>query len=137
MQIAQLTARTPFTLLFFFAAWILLDVTQAAYGQSPVGRWRGEWTSQSTGHHGPMRANIRDQHDGTYSARFSGRFFVVIPFTYRVDLVPSGWGGFTAEKQLGPIMGSYRMQTQFGTDGMAGQFQAAKDVGAVNMTRVR
>jgi hypothetical protein len=137
MPITQLRTRVQVIFSLVFAAWILTDMPRTACGQSPAGRWRGEWTSQSTGHHGPMRANIRDQRDGTYSARFSGRFFVVIPFTYRVDLVPTGWGGFKAEKQLGPIMGSYRMQTQFGSDAMGGSFQAAKDIGAVNMVRVR
>ncbi len=83
-----------------------------------------------------MRANIRPQSDGSYSARFSGRFFVVFPFTYRVDLVPTGWGSYVAEKKLGPVLGSYHMQTQFGSQSMSGSFQAAKDVGAVNMRRV-
>jgi hypothetical protein len=84
-----------------------------------------------------MRANVRPQNDGTFSARFSGRFFAVLPFTYRVDLVPTGWGGYSADKKLGPIMGSYRMQTQFGANAMTGSFQAAKDIGAVEMRRIR
>ena len=84
-----------------------------------------------------MRADIRPRDDGAYSARFSGRFFAVVPFTYRVDLVPTGWGGYSAYKKLGPLMGSYRMHTQFGADAMSGSFQAAKDVGAVEMSRVR
>ncbi len=118
-------------------AFIVSHGEQDAMAQSPAGRWRGEWTSQSTGHHGPMRANVRPQNDGTFSARFSGRFFVVLPFTYRVDLVPTGWGGYSADKKLGPIMGSYRMQTQFGANAMTGSFQAAKDIGAVEMRRIR
>ncbi len=110
-----------------------------AHGQSPAGRWRGEWTSQSTGHRGPMRANVHPQSDGTYAARFIGRFFVVIPFTYRATLVPTAPGSphLTAEKELGPILGSYRMQTSFGPNSMHGNFQAAKDQGTVRMTRVR
>jgi hypothetical protein len=107
-----------------------------ANAQSPSGRWRGEWTSRSTGHSGPMRANIRPNGDGSYSARFSGRFFVVFPFTYRVDLQPTGWGNYSAEKKLGPLLGSYRMQTSIRGNSLTGSFQAAKDLGAVNMHRV-
>lgn len=116
---------------------ILVSAERSSHAQSPAGRWRGEWTSGSTGHHGPMRASIRPQSDGTYSARFSGRFFVVIPFTYRVDMVPASPGSnrLVADKKLGPIMGSYRMQTHFGSQSMSGQFQAAGDKGTVQMTR--
>lgn len=128
----------PLLRRFSIAAFILLSAlpVSQSVAQSPAGRWRGEWTSQTTGHRGPMRANVRPNGDGSYSARFSGRFFVVLPFTYRVDLKPTGWGGYAAEKKLGPILGSYNMQTQFGSGNMTGSFQAAKDIGAVNMNRV-
>jgi hypothetical protein len=132
----MITRRISCFLLF--ASAFLVNLENQAAAQSPAGRWRGEWTSSSTGHRGPMRANIRPQSDGTYSARFSGRFFVVIPFTYRVDMVPTYPGShqLIADKKLGPIMGSYRMQTNFGSQSMSGQFQAAGDHGAVRMTRV-
>jgi hypothetical protein len=129
--------RTLIILMFFASA--LPNLESRALAQSPAGRWRGEWTSASTGHRGPMRATIRPQGNGTYSARFSGRFFVVIPFTYRVDMVPAypGSNQLVANKKLGPLMGSYRMQTNFGSQSMSGQFQAAGDQGAVRMRRIR
>lgn len=128
----RISALSLAILIFCFAP---LNSVEA---QSPAGRWRGDWTSGSTGHHGPMRVNIRPQSNGTYSARFSGRFFIVIPFTYRVDMVPAfpGSNHLVADKKLGPVMGSYRMQTVFGSQSMIGQFQAAGDNGAVQMTRV-
>ena len=124
-----------FSLVLILAFSTILAAQATA--QPPTGRWRGEWTSGSTGHHGPMRANIRPKSDGTYSARFSGRFFVVIPFTYRVDMVPvyPGSNQLVADKKLGPILGSYRMQTHFGSQSMSGQFQAAGDQGSVQMKR--
>ena len=123
--------RIPFLFLVLFVT--LLVFPASANAQSPAGRWRGEWISGTNGHHGPMRANIRPTANGTYSARFAGRFFVVIPFTYRAELVPTypGSSVLTSEKQLGPILGSYRMQTNFGSHSMSGQFQAAKDHGTV------
>jgi hypothetical protein len=124
---------------FFFPALVaivlVLAISDRGFAQSPAGRWRGEWVSQSTGHRGPMRANIRPTGPSTYSARFSGRFFVVFPFTYRVELVSNGCGHYSAEKKLGPLLGSYRMQTYFGSSSMSGRFQAAKDIGSVRMSR--
>ena len=116
------------SLLLAIAFSVQVAIVEAA---SPEGRWRGNWTSQSTGHQGPMRAVIRPQSDGSYSARFYGRFLVVVPFTYRVDLHPSGAcsSQWIAEKQLGPVLGSYRMQTDFGGSSMSGTFQAADDTG--------
>ncbi len=128
----RISSLTLAILLFWFIPLC------SATAQSPAGRWRGEWSSGSTGHQGPMRANIRPQSNRAYSARFSGRFFVVIPFTYRVDMVPAFPGStqLVADKKLGPVMGSYRMQTVFGSQSMSGQFQAAGDNGTVQMRRV-
>ncbi len=112
-----------------------------SYASEPVGRWRGEWKSQSTGHRGPMRANVWKANDGTYQARFSGRFALVIPFTYKVTMQPSydqyGNVHLHASKPLGPLMGSYTMDAVSSGNGLNGSFQAAKDVGSIRMQRVR
>jgi hypothetical protein len=88
-----------------------------------------------------MRANIQSKADGTYQAKFTGRFALVIPFAYRVDLQPSydGYGNriLTAEKPLGPLMGSYRMSAQAAGNGLHGNFQAAGDKGTIQMNRIR
>ncbi len=79
--------------------------------------------------------------DGTYQARFAGRFAVVIPFAYRVTLNPThdmyGNTILTAEKPLGRILGSYRMSAQADALGLRGNFQAAGDNGSIEMRRVR
>lgn len=107
----------------------------------PVGKWRGEWQSQSTGHRGPMKANVWKNHDGTYQARFSGRFALVIPFTYKVTMQPSydqyGNVYLHASKPLGPLMGSYTMDAVSSGSGLNGSFRASKDVGSIRMHRVR
>jgi hypothetical protein len=111
-----------------------------ADASDPTGRWKGEWTSQSTGHRGPMRANIRQSQDGTYQARFSGRFAVVIPFTYKVQLHPRydefGNVHLSASKPLGPLLGSYSMHAISSGSTLQGSFNAAKDVGAIKMNRI-
>jgi hypothetical protein len=112
-----------------------------AQASEPAGVWRGEWRSGSTGHHGPMRAVIKPTADGTYQARFTGRFALVIPFAYRVQLQPqldyNGNTILTAEKPLGPLLGSYRMSAQATGNGLYGSFQAAGDNGSIRMQRVR
>lgn len=122
---------------FCAASWTL----SPCYASEPVGRWRGEWKSQSTGHRGPMRANVWKANDGTYQARFSGRFALVIPFTYKVTMNPTydqyGNVYLHASKPLGPLMGSYTMDAVSSGNGLNGSFRAAKDVGSIRMERVR
>ncbi len=115
--------------------------SQNAFADSPTGVYRGQWRSGSTGHHGPMRAVVQPRTDGTYQARFTGRFALIIPFAYRVTLQPTqdAFGNtiLNAEKPLGPIMGSYRMTAQANESGLSGSFQAAGDNGSIQMQRVR
>lgn len=115
-------------------------VSSSAFASDPVGKWKGEWKSGKTGHRGPMRANVRQQPDGTYKARFTGRFAVIIPFTYQTELQPSidsnGQLHLRANKPLGPIMGSYSMDAVVSPSSLSGSFRAAKDVGTIQMRRV-
>jgi hypothetical protein len=108
---------------------------------NPQGRWKGRWQSESTGHSGPMNVSITPTAKGTYQARFTGRFALVIPFAYRAELVPQttseGQTVLSSSKKLGPILGSYQMQTQVTGDSLSGGFQAAGDRGSIKMRRVR
>lgn len=61
---------------------------QENLGASPQGLWQGRWKSESTGHSGPMRVTITPTSQGTYQARFAGRFAAIIPFAYRAELIP-------------------------------------------------
>ncbi len=103
--------------------------------------YRGQWRSQSTGHQGPMRVKVTPRADGNYDARFSGRFLVVVPFTYKVQLNNHGWSEtgqqLGAYKQLGPLLGSYQMSAEMTPASLNGSFSAAGDTGSVTMQRVR
>ena len=122
------------------AAFLLVS-HDMAHAQDASGVYRGEWRSGSNGHHGPMRAVVQPRSDGSYQARFSGRFALVIPFTYKVTLQSvqdsNGSTYLTAEKPLGPILGSYRMTATADQGGLNGNFQAAGDNGSIQMKRVR
>jgi hypothetical protein len=140
MLLHQRNLFLVFTLATLFLTVSNLFTTSMADASDPTGRWKGEWTSQSTGHRGPMRANIRQSQDGSYQARFSGRFAVVIPFTYKVQLQPryDEFGNvlLSARKPLGPLLGSYSMHAISSGSTLQGSFNAAKDVGAIQMNRI-
>jgi len=134
----SLTLRTVLTLS---GGLVACSASAIAQEGNPQGRWSGRWQSESTGHGGPMNVSIRPTSNGNYQARFTGRFALVIPFAYRAELVPQttsqGQTVLTSSKKLGPILGSYQMNTQIIGDSLSGGFQAAGDRGTITMRRVR
>jgi len=140
MSLHRTNHALGFSLVTLFLTVSNFLTPSIADASDPAGRWKGEWTSQSTGHRGPMRANIRQSQDGSYQARFSGRFAVVIPFTYKVQLHPRydefGNVHLSASKPLGPLLGSYTMHAISSGSTLQGSFNAAKDIGAIKMNRI-
>jgi hypothetical protein len=120
---------------------LFLVSSSSVFAQDPTGVWVGRWHSETTGHQGPMRARVTPNSDGTYNARFTGRFALVIPFTYRATLTPVACDGcattLVSSKQLGPIMGTYRMDSVVAGNQFQAGYSAKKDRGTFNMTRRR
>jgi len=104
---------------------------------SPAGLWRGNWSSQSTGHQGPMRARVRQIDQHTYRALFVGRFAGVVPFVYpaKLERVP-GYCDYYRSSQRLPLLGTYQMNatitphrfhaTFSGGDGDQGTFEMSR-----------
>lgn len=114
----------------------------SVYAGEPTGVWKGEWRSGSTGHHGPMRAVVKPNNNGGFDARFTGRFAVVIPFTYKTTLQPkynpaTGQNYLYSSKSLGPLLGSYTMHASVNEPHLNGSFNAVGDVGTIRMHRLR
>lgn len=128
------------TRLSFLFCLCLLFCAQPCFADGPA-VYRGKWQSQSTGHQGPMRVRVTPRGDGNYDARFSGRFLVIVPFTYKVQLNNQGWTEagqqLGADRQLGPLLGSYQMSAQLTPGSLNGSFSAAGDTGQITMQRVR
>lgn len=129
-----------FTRLFVCFCLLAGWGTQSAMaGDSQV--YRGTWQSESSGHRGPMRARVTPRTDGNYDARFSGRFLLVIPFTYKVTLTNQGCTEcghvLSANRPLGPLLGSYQMTATMNAAALNGSFSAAGDTGQISMRRVR
>lgn len=118
----------------------LLCLATSVTAQEPSGRWRGGWRSDTTGHRGPMRATITPRNDGRYDVRFTGRFALIVPFTYRVTMTPVAAGPcrttLVATKQM-PIFGTYRMTATVSRNNFDASYTAKEDVGHFRMRRSR
>lgn len=116
----------------------LLAGTAVAF--QPSGVYRGGWRSNTTGHRGPMRVRITPRSDGTYNARFVGRFALVIPFAMNTTMTPVAVGHqqtvLVANKRL-PIFGDYRMTATVSPCRVDAQYSADGDRGTFTMTRRR
>ena len=102
------------------------------------GSWSGYWISDSTGHRGPLRCNFTLLDNGTYQARFSGRFLKVIPFRYSVDLnvVQDGDTVILAGEQvLGRRLGTFHYDAQATCDEFVANYSSCKDQGRFVLTR--
>ena len=128
--------------LSFFALVLFSSTTMltgASSADEIAGKWKGRWSSGSTGHSGPMRARVTPTDNGTYKAVFAGRFAGVIPFIYRAEMVPvQTWDGITykTEKRL-PLLGSYQMQTAVHGNLLNANWSAVGDTGQVQMFRLQ
>lgn len=128
------------TIWFLRIVAILLVVialhTGSAAAESPVGRWKGSWSSGSTGHRGALRARIRPTEEGTYQALFAGRFAVVIPFFYRTELLPimGAPGEYYSSKKL-PLVGTYQMRAMISGSHFRATFSGGRDQGIFKMRR--
>ena len=121
------------------AAFALLSTAAAATAQSPR-TLTGEWRSDRSGHHGPMRAKLTPTATG-YDMRVVGRFAVVFPFTYRthLDVVGTTPEGLilAAEKKLPLFGGSFRTTGVLTADGFFADYSAMKDTGKFTLMRRR
>lgn len=109
----------------------------AAAGDPIAGRWVGQWTSDASGHRGPLRANLNTSAHG-YTATFAGRFAKVVPFVYRTPLQVVGTSGdavfLAAERRL-PIFGTFRTDAVVTPTHFDATFRSGRDSGRFTLTR--
>ena len=115
------------------------DIDRTLSPEPLSGAWSGGWHSQTTGHKGPLNADIRPSSSGNYSATFSGKFFKIIPFRYQMQLNVISQDGNQLElagtKKLGPLMGyySYRAVVQDGQ--LSANYRTKRDRGTFTLRR--
>ena len=127
----------------FVIVLAMSDKTTSAAEPEPIdisGCWSGYWISCADGHQGPMQATICKINDNCYSARFKGRFFVVVPFRYSTTLQVVGREGNTlilaGEERLGPVLGTYRFSAKVTATDFDASYSARIDNGKFVMRKV-
>lgn len=110
-----------------------------ALSRSLAGNWSGGWYSQTTGHKGPLRADVRLSNSGQYRATFTGKFFKVIPFRYQMQLnVVSSDGEhlhLAGQKKLGPLMGYYAYEATVTGNHFSATYRTKRDRGTFVLRR--
>lgn len=117
-----------------------LGVALSAAAQSPSGKgWRGEWVSDTSGHQGPLRANVKPLSNGDYRVRYAGRFAGIVPFFYPVTMHNNGTGSsgevyLTNTSRL-PFFGTFHADAVLTDSTFDSQFTSKKDSGRFILRR--
>lgn len=117
-------------------AIMVFGFVSSAQAASPVGSWRGTWSSETSGHQGRLKAHIRSLDHDTYRAVFVGRFAHVVPFIYpaKLERVPGSCNCYTSTQRL-PLLGTYRMTAKVGPSDFRADFRGPRDRGTFAMSR--
>ena len=134
----QLTRKTfAITLTFFF----ILMAAQANAGEleNLSGNWAGPWNSEISGHQGPLKAKITVAGEDVVKARFTGRFFKVVPFKFNVTLnVTSQKDGVTklsGKEDLGRALGTYHYDVTYKANEFVAKYHTDKDKGVFQVRK--
>ncbi|HMO35225.1 MAG TPA: hypothetical protein PKA06_04205 [Gemmatales bacterium] len=127
---------------FFLAIVAGMLTISLAQAQPPnlAGSWTGFWESDMNGHHGPLRARLRQRPDGSYRALFSGRYAGIIPFWYTARLNVEGVGEdvlLLEGSQRLPLLGDYRTQAVVTATDFNASFTSRRDYGRFVLQRRR
>lgn len=103
------------------------------------GTWSGEWSSQSTGHRGPMTAHFTRRCDNWYDVTFKGRFCRLIPFRYstvlRAVAAEDGSVTLSGQKNLGLLLGTFRFTGNATACQLNARYCSKDDTGHFRLTR--
>jgi hypothetical protein len=103
------------------------------------GKWNGTWRSDISDHTGPLKAKFTVLEDAKVQARFSGRFFKIIPFHFNVtlDIVKNEDGVVTlkGKENLGRTLGTYTYNATYNNDKFVANYSTEKDKGVFEVSR--
>ena len=129
-------AFAVFTVLLSFGA---ISDLQSAELAELKGNWSGTWRSDISEHEGPLKAKFEVKSDEQVEARFSGRFFKVIPFKFIVilDVVSSGNGviKLKGKQDLGRTLGTYHYDVTFKENEFVAKYHTDKDKGVFQVSK--
>tara|TARA_B100001540_G_scaffold302207_1_gene309476 strand:- start:44 stop:454 length:411 start_codon:yes stop_codon:yes gene_type:complete len=134
----QLTRKTFAITLTFFS---ILMAAQANAGEleNLSGNWAGTWNSEISGHQGPLKAKFTVAGEDVVKARFTGRFFKVVPFKFNVTLnVTSQKDGVTklsGKEDLGRALGTYHYDVTYKANEFVAKYHTDKDKGVFQVRK--
>jgi hypothetical protein len=103
------------------------------------GKWSGSWRSEISEHTGPLKAKFDVLDNSKVQARFSGRFFKVIPFRFNVllEIVETKDGVVTLKgsQDLGRTLGTYTYKATYSKEKFVAQYSTEKDKGVFEVSR--
>ena len=103
------------------------------------GCWSGSWSSCTTGHRGPLRAEFCQLAGGDYQVNFRGRFFRIFPFRYSVVLQVVDVQGDTVTLQgssyLGRLFGTFHYHATATSCTFRASYRSCKDAGEFCLSR--
>lgn len=118
----------------------LFSLISIASAQSLAGGgWRGEWVSETSGHHGPLRANVRPLANGDFRVRYTGRFAKVIPFYFATTMQYSGTGPageiYLTNTTRIPLFGTFHADAVLTETTFDSHYSSKKDAGRFELRR--
>jgi len=132
----------------FIVGFLVMGLTICSLGNAQEkdakpnlsGSWSGNWISDGSGHKGPMKAVFRSVGTDSYEVTFSGRFFKVIPFRYKVTLMVTGKDGDKliltgSQKLLG--FGTFEYSALADNGSFMANYSSKKDNGRFELYRGR
>ena len=130
----KLSAVTMTIVAFFMAAQV-----NAGDLSNLTGTWTGTWNSEISGHEGPLKAKFTISDANVVSARFTGRFFKIVPFKFLVKLdVTSQKDGVTklsGKQDLGRALGVYHYDVTYQANEFVAKYHTDKDKGVFQVKK--
>jgi len=102
------------------------------------GKWHGTWVSCQTGHHGTLTARFHKIGEDCYQVRFSGTFFVAVPFTFVVKLHVTGQEDgkiFLSGAPHLPLFGTFNFSASSTNGDFTATYSARNDEGRFTLSR--
>ena len=103
------------------------------------GKWSGSWRSEISDHTGPLKAKFTVLKNSKVQARFSGRFFKIIPFHFNVtlEIVEDKDGVVTlkGKEDLGRTLGTYTYNATYSKGKFVAKYVTEKDKGVFEVRR--
>jgi len=134
-------SKGQFLLITFTLATLALAESQLMGGElsNLSGNWSGNWSSEISGHEGPLKARFTVTGETKVQAKFSGRFFKLVPFKFNVTLdVVSQKDGVTklqGKHDLGRALGVYHYDVTYKGDEFIANYKTDKDKGVFAVSK--